>query len=99
MLVILRIEENDHAGHRNPSPGQIQAPPLGTKASSSAPSRRYGRSTCGSIRTKLQIADRKRDLAMFNLAIDNKLRGCDIVALKVEDVAAHGYAVERSAVA
>jgi hypothetical protein len=28
MLVILRIEENDHAGHRNPSPGQIQAPPL-----------------------------------------------------------------------
>src|SRR5580704_17989747 len=29
-----------------------------------------------SIRTKLQIADRKRDLAMFNLAIDSKLRGC-----------------------
>jgi len=27
MLVILRIEENGHAGHRNPSPGQIQAPP------------------------------------------------------------------------
>jgi hypothetical protein len=32
-----------------------------------------------SIRTKLQIADRKRDLAMFNLAIDSKLRGCDVV--------------------
>jgi hypothetical protein len=29
-----------------------------------------------SIRTKLQIADRKRDLAMFNLAIDSKLPGC-----------------------
>jgi hypothetical protein len=29
-----------------------------------------------SIRTKLQVADRKRDLAMFNLAIDSKLRGC-----------------------
>jgi hypothetical protein len=45
-----------------------------------------------SIRTKLQIADRKRDLAMFNLAIDSKLRGCDVVALKVEDIAPHGYA-------
>jgi integrase len=51
-----------------------------------------------SIRTKLQIADRKRDLAMFNLAIDSKLRGCDVVALKVEDIAPHGYAIERATV-
>jgi len=51
-----------------------------------------------SIRTKLQIADRKRDLAMFNLAIDSKLRGCDVVALKVENIAPHGYAVERATV-
>src|SRR3984893_3000024 len=50
------------------------------------------------IRTKLQIADRKRDLAMFNLAIDSKLRGCDVVALKVEDIAPHGYAIERATV-
>ena len=48
-----------------------------------------------SIRTKLQMADRKRDLALFNLAIDSKLRGCDVVALKVEDIAPQGYAVER----
>ena len=48
-----------------------------------------------SIRTKLQMADHKRDLALFNLAIDSKLRGCDVVALKVEDIAPHGYAVER----
>jgi len=48
-----------------------------------------------SIRTKLQMTDRKRDLALFNLAIDSKLRGCDVVALKVEDIAPHGYAVER----
>ncbi len=33
-----------------------------------------------SIRTKLQMGDRKRDLALFNLAIDSKLRGCDVVA-------------------
>ena len=41
-----------------------------------------------SIRTKLQIEGRVRDLAMFNLAIDSKLRGCDVVAIKVDDVAA-----------
>ena len=41
-----------------------------------------------STRTKLQIEGRIRDLAMFNLAIDSKLRGCDVVAIRVEDVAA-----------
>jgi len=51
-----------------------------------------------SIRTKLQMADRKRDLALFNLAIDSKLRGCDVVALKVEGIAPHGYAIERATV-
>ena len=40
-----------------------------------------------SIRTKLQIAGRTRDVAMFNLAIDSKLRGGDVVGLRVEDVA------------
>ena len=35
-----------------------------------------------SIRTKLQIERRARELAMFNLAIDSKLRGCDVVAMK-----------------
>jgi len=50
------------------------------------------------IRTRLQLAQRKRDLALFNLAIDSKLRGCDVVSLKVEDVAPHGYAIERATV-
>src|ERR1700754_3087362 len=50
------------------------------------------------IRTKLQVDGRLRDLAMFNLAIDSKLRGCDIVALKVEDVAPNGYALDRATV-
>lgn len=45
-----------------------------------------------SIRTKLQVEGRIRDLALFNLAIDSKLRGCDLVALKVDDVAPSGYA-------
>jgi hypothetical protein len=36
---------------------------------------------------------------MFNLAIDSKLRGCDIVALKVEDIAPNGYAIDRASAA
>jgi hypothetical protein len=43
-----------------------------------------------SIRTRLQMEGRTRDLAMFNLAIDSKLRGCDVVAIRVEDVARAG---------
>jgi len=50
------------------------------------------------IRTKLQIERRTRELAMFNLAIDSKLRGCDVVAVKVDDVAPNGYAVDRATV-
>ncbi len=50
------------------------------------------------IRTRLQIAGQTRDLALFNLAIDSKLRGCDVVSLKVEDVAPRGYAIDRATV-
>ncbi len=50
------------------------------------------------VRTRLQLANRLRDLALFDLAIDSKLRGCDVVALKVVDVAPHGYAVDRASV-
>ena len=49
-----------------------------------------------SIRTRLLIERRTSDLALFNLAIDSKLRGCDVVALRVEDVAPNGYAVDRA---
>jgi integrase len=51
-----------------------------------------------SIRARLQLARRTRDLAMFNLAIDSKLRGCDLVAIRVDDVAPDGYAVDRATV-
>jgi hypothetical protein len=49
-----------------------------------------------SIRAKLQLERRTRDLTLFNLAIDSKLRGCDLVALRVDDVAPNGYAVDRA---
>jgi len=39
------------------------------------------------IRIRLQLAKHVRDLALFNLAIDSKLRGCDLVSLRVKDIA------------
>ena len=41
---------------------------------------------------------KKRDLALFNLAIDSKLRGCDVVAVRVDDVAPSGYSMDRATV-
>src|SRR5947208_12672170 len=51
-----------------------------------------------SIRTRLQLEGRKRDLALFNLAIDSKLRGCDVVSIMVEEVAPRGCALDRATV-
>ena len=39
-----------------------------------------------SIRVRLEMADNRRDLALFNMAVDSKLRRCDLVCLKVRDV-------------
>ena len=39
-----------------------------------------------SPRIRLQLADKARDLALFNLAIDSKLRGCDLVSLRLRHV-------------
>jgi hypothetical protein len=48
--------------------------------------------------TKLQMDSKIRDLALSNLAIDSKLRGCDVVRLKVEDVAPRGLTADRARV-
>ena len=49
------------------------------------------------IRVRLQLGKRTRDLAMFNLAIDSKLRGCDLVSLRVRDIT-HGNQVAPRAI-
>jgi integrase len=49
------------------------------------------------IRVRLEMTDRKRELALFNLAIDSKLRGCDLVQLHVRDVA-HGDRIAARAI-
>ena len=51
-----------------------------------------------SIRIRLLLQGRIPDLALFNLAIDSKLRGCDVVALKIEDVAPNDYTMDRATV-
>jgi integrase len=50
------------------------------------------------IRVRLQIKCRKRELAMFNLAIDSKLRGCDLVSLRVDDIAIGGHVRDRATI-
>jgi integrase len=50
------------------------------------------------IRSRLQLANKTRDLALFNVAIDSKLRGCDVVRLRVADIAPHGYTLDRATV-
>jgi len=49
-----------------------------------------------SIRVRLEMADNPRDLALFNMAVDSKLRGYDLIALRVRDVFAAGRVKERA---
>ncbi|WP_315905537.1 site-specific integrase [Vibrio fluvialis] len=49
-----------------------------------------------SIPARLEIANNAKELALFNLAIDSKLRGCDLVALKVLDVMRAGEILTRA---
>jgi len=50
------------------------------------------------IRIRLQLDHRARELALFNLAIDSKLRGCDLVALRVHDVVQGSHVAARAIV-
>lgn len=51
-----------------------------------------------SIRARLELKHKVRDLALFNLALDSKLRGCDLVRVRVEDIAAGGAVKPRAAI-
>ena len=50
-----------------------------------------------SIRIRLELSHRVRDLALFNLALDSKLRGCDLLKLKVRDIS-HGEHISPRAI-
>ena len=49
------------------------------------------------IRIRLELSHRIRDLALFNLAIDSKLRGCDLIKLKIRDIS-HGNQITARAI-
>lgn len=98
MLLALcnRAEEYSHAGSSECDPrAQASAVEQGQAHGAKPPLRPKH---VWSSRTKLQIEGRARDLAMFNLAIDSKLRGCDVVAIRVEDVALGGYTADRATI-
>ncbi len=50
------------------------------------------------IRVRLEFAESHRDLTLVNMAIDSKLRGCDLVRMKVVDVMALGQIKERASI-
>ena len=85
---------NDSSPLSSPSTGHSRSPWNKDKIIGPRPSLRPG--NVWSIRAKLYLELRARDLALFNLAIDSKLRGCDLVALRVDDVAPQGYAIDRA---
>ncbi len=58
----------------------------------------FTRQEIWAIRTRLQTIGHRRDLALFNLAIDSKLRGCDLVRLHVSDVASGGKILSRATI-
>ena len=74
-----------------PTDNQTKRPPSGQKAPLQP-------KEVWAIRVRLQMARRIRDLALFNLAIDSKLRGCDLVCLRVADVAQMGEVRSRASV-
>ena len=81
--------QTDHAGqtNRHPTPWN--------KGRLIGPKPPFKRKELWTIRIRLQLAGRTRDLALFNLAIDSKLRGCDLVNLRVGDVAHGGCAAPK----
>ena len=90
MLICLSTKETDHG-----RPSIARCRQAGKLVGAKPPLRP---SHVWSIRTKLQMQGRQRDLALFNLAIDSKLRGCDVVAVRVDDVAPSGYAMDRATI-
>ena len=69
----------------------------GTKANRSVKKPPLRLKDIWAIRVRLELSERKRELALFNLAIDNKLRGCDLVQLRVRDIA-HGDRIAARAI-
>ena len=82
------MEPNVNAGHREPwNKGKI----VGQKAP-------FKLKDIWALRVRFQMESRVRELALFNLGIDSKLRGCDLVSLKVRDICHGGQMASRAVV-
>jgi integrase len=86
-MAICSTQDLDTSGHQPWNKGKLigQKPPLKPKQ-------------VWAIRTHLQLKGLVRELAMFNLAIDSKLRACDLMRLRVEDLAPYGSTRSRATV-
>jgi integrase len=82
---LLLPDEPLHPAPRHPRRLSGQKPPLKPKE-------------VWAIRIRLQIQGKPRDLALFNLAIDSKLRSCDLVALRVSDIVTGDRVRERAVI-
>jgi integrase len=51
-----------------------------------------------SIRVRLELLQPGRDVALFNLAIDSKLRACDLVGMRIEDICTGGHVKDRATI-
>jgi integrase len=80
------------------SPKPPDAPEPGSKARLTGQKPPLKPREVWAIRVRLQIAGKPRDLALFNLAIDSKLRSCDLVALRVSDVVTGGSVRDRAVI-
>jgi len=98
MLVCLSNKETSYERQRRVSHWQAGSPRTLEQGQDHWPEARTPSGARWSIRTRLQLEERIRDLALFNLAIDRKLRGCDVVAIRVDDVAPSGYTSDRATV-
>jgi integrase len=98
MLVCLSTKEADHGRRSCNFDRKARSPATLEQGQDSR------RQTTAATKPRLvdpdQAADRgsEADLALFNLAIDSKLRGCDLVAVRVDDVAPSGYAMDRATI-
>src|SRR5262245_9848210 len=70
----------------------------GTETAMLVKSDRCFRHTSGSIRVRLEMQKSPRELALFNLAIDSKLRACDLVQLRLQDICFGKAVRDRAAV-
>jgi hypothetical protein len=84
-MIGLSKEETDQERKRINPVQQSTAPPALEQGQADRCKAATTASHVWSIRTKLQLEKRTRDLALFNLAIDSKLRGCDVVAIRVDE--------------